>query len=347
MIKLSQLKLVDGKQVHFTETNLCLVSDALLIQAASSLCDAWQNIVTIPSSFVRQSQQFHSLLARLIRGGIHLAYPLSDKMDCWLMAAEGSLFLVDLSAPTTRPFYKIPRGRRPLRRGLCVIDDYVLIGEYWGNPERTAVNIYKVEISTGNVETFYQFPPQTVRHVHTVDKDPYSSHLWVSTGDEDQECKIVLLDATTGEATLLGEGSQTWRTVSFAFRPDAVYWGTDNHLGENEIWRYDRLTQNISKVGEVIGPVYYNTCLEDAIIFGTTMEKGEGQQDGYGRLYALDKHHNLQEVWKLKKDRWSAHYFGYGVFEFAEGSAGQNQFWVTAKGFEGGLRSILFELKYE
>jgi len=346
-VKLDQLKLVDGKQVHFTDTNFCLVSDGLLVQVASFLCDDWQNILTIPSSFVRQSQQYHSLLARLIRGGIHLAYPLSDKLDCWVTVAEGFLFWVDVASKDFQPFYKIPRGRRPLRRGLCIKDDHVLIGEYWGNPERTAVNIYKVHIPTGNIEIFYQFPAHSVRHIHTVDKDPYSNQLWVSTGDEDPECKIMLLDATTAETTLIGAGSQQWRTVSFAFRPDAVYWGTDNHLGSNEIWRYDRATAEISKIGNVIGPVYYNSCLDDAIVFGTTMEKGEGQQDGYGRLYALDMQNELHEVWKAKKDRWSAHYFGYGVFEFAEGRAGKNKFWVTAKGFEGGLRSILFELKHE
>ena len=341
------LQKIKNNQVHFSIGNNLIASENLNLCFFDSEQGHWRTIAKASVSLIRRGQTYSHLFSRLIRGGIHAAIPVDEQAKQWIYVAEGQLHRVDIATKETRPFYKIPRGKRPLRRGLCVIDDQVLIGEYWGNPERTAVNIYKIAIATGEVETFYQFPAQTVRHVHTVDKDPYSNQLWVSTGDEDAECKIVLLDASTGESTLLGEGSQTWRTVSFAFRPDAVYWGTDNHLGHNEIWRYDRHTQATVKVGDVTGPVYYNACLDDAIIFGTTMEKGEGQQDGYGRLYAVDEKNNIQEVWKMAKDKWSAHYFGYGVFEFAEGSAGKNKFWVTAKGFEGGLQSILIELKHE
>ena len=54
-------------------------------------------------------------------------------------------------------------------------------------------------------------------------------------------------------------------------------------------------------VGDVVGPVYYNICLDDFIVFGTTIEKGEGDQDGYGRLYAIDSNDHLQEIWKQRE----------------------------------------------
>ena len=140
-----------------------------------------------------------------------------------------------------------------------------------------------------------------------------------------------------------------WRTVSFAFRPDAVYWGTDNHLGENQIWRYDRRQKSIKAVADVIGPVYYNTNLNDYIVFGATVEKGEGQQDGFGRLYALTIHENpeqirVTELLRKRKDRMHPRYFGYGVFEFAEGNLSGNRFWITPKGFSGPEESLLCEI---
>lgn len=344
-MKLVTHQVISNFQVHYASTFGYIGSQRLNIWSVDGRDDE-PLLAKIPAPMFRQQALRIELGARLLRGGIHTVLPLEGKSKAWVVIAEKQIFVIS-HVGEVFSLYSIPRGRRPLRRGWCVIENDVFIGEYWANPERTAVNIYKINIPTGEVETFYQFPAQTVRHVHTVDKDPYSNQLWVSTGDEDAECKILLLDAMTREETLLGEGAQKWRTVSFAFRPDSVYWGTDNHLGENAIWRYDRVTKQITKVADVVGPVYYNSCVDDAIIFGTTMEKGEGQQDGYGRLYAVDHNHTIHEVWKAKKDHWSAHYFGYGVFEFAEGTAGKNRFWVTAKGFKGGLQSILFELKHD
>ena len=346
-MKLIILDESDARQIHFVSKDICIASQGLMIQSANCHFVNWKKINEISSSFTRKWQNYCSLFARLVRGGIHSIIPICSNGKRWVVVAEGKLYLLDVELRTLRHFFIIPRGRRPLRRGLCVVKDNVLIGEYWGNPERNSVNIYRVNCSSGKIEKYYCFPAKTVRHIHTVEKDPFTNQIWVSTGDNDDECKIVLLNADSGEEMILGEGSQKWRTLSFAFRAEAVYWGTDNHLGKNEIWRFVRCTGAIKKVGNVVGPVYYNTCLNDAIIFGTTMEKGEGEQDGYGRLYAVDHRDNITEVWKLKKDHWSARLFGYGVFEFAEGATWSKTFWVTAKGLNGGLRSILFELNDE
>ena len=344
-MKLVTHQVIPDFQMHYGTKFGCIGSQRLKVYSVDNR-DSKQFLGKIPASLLRQQALRVELGARLLRGGVHAVLPfeVENESNAWLAIAERQIFILS-DHNEVYSLFSIPRGRRPLRRGWCVIAENVFIGEYWGNSERTAVNIYKIHVPTGQVDTFHQFPAQTVRHVHTVDKDPYSDQLWVSTGDEDNECQIVVLNATTGEEMLIGAGAQKWRTVSFAFRPNSVYWGTDNHLGDNEIWRYDRVTQQVIKIGDVVGPVYYNCCLDNGIVFGTTMEKGEGQQDGYGRLYAVDHNDVIHEVWKVKKDRWSAHYFGYGVFEFAEGSAGENKFWVTAKGFKGGLRSILFELK--
>ncbi len=344
MVKLKQLVTLPGVQVHYADPDNCIASAGLSLCLSDDAGHNWQEVARIPAPLLRKTGQSSVLFNRLVRGGIHAVLPAGN--HSWLVVAERQIFLISADG-SVRSLCAISRGRRPLRRGLCVVDEYLYLGEYWSNPERNAAHIYKIHISTGEQIVFYTFFPGTIRHIHTVDKDPYSQNLWVSTGDEDAECRLLLLDAQTGQAEIVGQGGQKWRVVSFAFRPRAVYWGTDNHRGQNDIWRYDRASGQTHKIGQVVGPVYYNTVLDDAIIMGTTMEKGEGQQDGYGRLYAIDAQDNIREIWKAKKDRWSAHWFGYGVFEFAEGCVGGNKFWLTAKGFTGGLRSILFELTDE
>lgn len=334
-------------QVHYADLTQTIAAAGLHLQLNLAKIPSWRKIATLPASIAQKILQRNVLLSRLTRGGVHAVLPVSESgQTSWLAVAERQVFKISAGGGVASLFV-IPRGRRPLRRGLSVVNEHLYLGEYWSNSQREAAHIYKIHIPSGEKEIFYTFPAGSIRHIHTVDKDPYSQNLWVSTGDEDAECRLVLLHAQTGETVTLGEGSQKWRVVSFAFRPEAVYWGTDDHQGKNVIWRYDRASGQTRPIGQVVGPVYYNTVLDDVIVFGTTMEKGEGQQDGYGRLYAVDTQDNVQEIWKVRKDRWSAHWFGYGVFEFAEGSLGGRQFWVTAKGFSGGLRSILFELTNE
>lgn len=339
-MKLALLRSVPGLQVHYADSNRCLASRGQSLLIGDGTETGWQQMAYIPTPFVKQSLLLFPLANRLLRGGVHGVLPA---LDGWIAVAERQVFLIS-SSGVVHSLFSIPRGRRPLRQGLCVVNDTLYLGEYWPNPERDAVHIYNIHIPSGSKEIFYTFPAGTIRHIHTVIKDPYSAKLWISTGDKDNECCLLLLDSQTGQSELLGKGSQKWRVVSFAFRPEAVFWGTDNHLGENEVWCYERATSQTYRIGPVVGPVYYSTALEKAIIMGTTMEKGEGQQDGYGRLYAIDPQGNIQEIWKARKDRWPARLFGYGVFEFAAGQPSSNQFWLTAKGFTGGLRSILFEL---
>ncbi|MDD4278493.1 MAG: hypothetical protein PHX74_02035 [Candidatus Sumerlaeales bacterium] len=66
---------------------------------------------------------------------------------------------------------------------------------------------------------------KTIFHIHTVCRDPYTGLWWIGCGDNNAEPAIYKYDGTT--LTLIGEGTQLWRSCSFAFSPDYVYWGTD------------------------------------------------------------------------------------------------------------------------
>lgn len=342
--------MVSGVQVHYWDGQQCIGSRNLDLVESLDQGTTWRVLCYLPSPIYKPLLLKFDLYRRLVRGGIHSVLPIKHIKDHgYIIVAEGQIYWVSSNGRQVKDIFKILHGRRPLRRGLCVIGNTIIMGEYWGNKNREPVSIYSIHVDNRwledcRIERLYQFKKNTIRHVHTIQQDPFSNRLWISTGDNDSECMIALLDRETGKMEVVGNGIQKWRTLSFAFRPQTVYWGTDNHLGENQIWCLDRLTGTTQMVGEVTGPVYYNACLEKYIVFGTTMEKGEACQDGFGRLYAVDVYGNIKEIWKKKKDIWDARLFGYGIFEFAEGHPGNNRFWVTAKGLEGGMQSILFEL---
>lgn len=266
-MKLNYLRSIPGIQVHYADTKHCIASRGLNIVRSDDQGDNWREVWRLPSTPIQAALQRIGLYQRLVRGGINTIIPFeAQTLDRWVAISGGKLYLLQQGNRLAEPFWSIPRGRRPLRRGMSAIGNEIFIGEYFSNSERDSVHIYRLTFGddkkeTTNsvaVESIYSFPPKSIRHVHTVDPDPHSGKLWVSTGDEDAECMIIVLDPQTGLTQTIGQGGQKWRSVSFAFRPEAVYWGSDDPLGINEIWRYDRVTQEITAVGEVKGPVYYN-----------------------------------------------------------------------------------------
>ena len=352
-MKIEAIRTIPGIQIHYSDEKQCVGSRSLDLVHSPDQGITWGVVSRLPAPVYRAILLRFDLYRRLVRGGIHSVLPIKNnqtKGNGYIVVAEGQIYWISSDGLEVKVIFEIRNGRRPLRRGICIIGNKVIMGEYWGNENREPVSIYCIHVDDRRkenckIERLYQFKNDSIRHIHAIQQDPFSNQLWISTGDNDSECMIAMLDRKTGKMEVVGIGSQKWRTLSFAFRHQTVYWGTDNPLGENRIWCLDRLTGATKMVGEVIGPVYYNACLEEYIIFGTTMEKGDACQDGFGRLYAVDVYGKIKEILKEKKDIWNARLFGYGVFEFAEGSPGDNRFWVTAKGFKGRMQSILFEIR--
>lgn len=344
-MKLRVLKSMDGCQVHYADADLLVYSTGMKLTAVSS--DGGASLETdlrradITSSVVDSL----SVAARLLRRGIHSARRSRHDRASLIVQLDNRLMVVPMDGKSGQiELHRMPNGRRVLRRGWCETEQgEILVGEYWSNPDREPVRIFAVV--DGRHREVHTFLSGEIRHIHALEYDPFDGGVWFTTGDRDDECLIGRLDEEFSLARIVGQGAQRWRAVSLAFYADAVYWGSDNHDGANSIWRFDRSSREITKQGEVVGPVYYNVTLPNHIVFSTAMEKGEGSQDGFARLYALDlASGRIEEIRRERKDRLSPKWFGYGLFEFAEGSLGDNRFWVSAKGLDGGLWSELVEL---
>jgi hypothetical protein len=119
-------------------------------------------------------------------------------------------------------------GRGIMSTGLLKINNNSFyFGEYFSNPERTNVDIYKYCPSNNSWEAAYEFQAGQIRHVHALQRDPYSGRLWICTGDEDNEAMIGWSDNYYKTIEPIGRGSQIWRACQLVFTEEAVYWGTD------------------------------------------------------------------------------------------------------------------------
>ena len=80
----------------------------------------------------------------------------------------------------------------------------------------------------------------TIRHVHLVVTDPYTGHVWVGTGDADQHSRLYYSEDNGESFTLVGIGSQKFRSLSIWFTENYVYWNMDTEMAPQHIYRLPR-----------------------------------------------------------------------------------------------------------
>jgi len=210
------------------------------------------------------------------------------------------------------------RRHRILRDGAALLPDAsIIFGEYFDNPDRAPVRIYRANSDSDHLEEIYQFAHGEVRHVHSVSWDPINSQVIVCTGDINTECRIIAFSPDFSKQEILGEGTEDWRTISPQFSKNAIYFGTDAQFEQNRIVRYDRKTKTIRLLAHVNGPVFYSFAVENGWVFGTSAEMCPSQTSPEAILYYLDAQtETVEELARFSKDIWPTKYFQFGIFNF-------------------------------
>jgi len=180
----------------------------------------------------------------------------------------------------------------------------IFLGEYFQNPSRTNVGILKHD-SNGNVWTkAYAFQPGMIRHIHALQKDPFSDSLWVCTGDSDEESMIAWSGDKFKTINKLGDGSQLWRVCQLVFTKDEVIWGTDN--GDEKIagiYGWNRRTSELKKYCSVPGAIFFATSLRGGtIVMSTNRERMPNEKDDKVRLYIM---HASGEIKVVECGTWN------------------------------------------
>jgi hypothetical protein len=199
-------------------------------------------------------------------------------------------------------------GRGIMSTGLLAINlNNLYFGEYFGNPERTKVRIYKYDNKVMKWDTAFEFQPGQIRHIHALQSDPFTSKLWICTGDEDSEAMIGWSDDSYKSINPIGQGSQIWRACQLVFTKEAVYWGTDTGSEDLAgIYRWDRSTKNLTMLQRTNGAVFFGTRLANGtIVMSTDREGFPNEKDDRTRLFFLDMYDRITIItcgtWKYKK----------------------------------------------
>jgi len=277
-------------------------------------------------------------IRQLLRLGIHHLLPLPDGR--FLVIIRKRAFLVDTSGQA-RLVFRFERGNKPASKGVCVTPGGdVLMAEYAVNGARKLpMMLHRSRDGGRSFEAVHEFKAGEVCHYHFVQWDRYANCLWMGTGDTDKECLLYKSTDDGDNWKQIGGGSQLWRTVGLAFRPEALYWGTDagwtTGKHPNHVMRLDRETGELEKVLEIQGPCHGNATLCDGtLLFSTGVERGENEIDGYAHLWTSRDGIAWEELIRFKKDIWFRN-LQFGVIRFPVGLENCDDPTFTAMGLVG------------
>lgn len=172
--------------------------------------------------------------------------------------------------------------------GIVSVNDSTLyFGEYFRNLEKTSVRVFKSENSGRSWKVVKEFKPGQIRHIHAIQKDPYSDRLWICTGDGNEESMVAYTQDDFKTIVPIGQGNQIWRVCQLVFTEDAIYWGTDN--GNKDlagIYKWERKSTNLTKLCITDGAIFYGTILSNGtIIMSTDREAMRIEKDENIRLW--------------------------------------------------------------
>lgn len=231
------------------------------------------------------------------------------------------------------------QGDSVLHGSLCEDDQgNILFGEYFMNPSRGAVNLWRVSADLDAWEPAVAFTEEKIRHIHGVFRDPYQQGVfWVAVGDFAGECYLLRSADNFKTMEKYGDGSQIWRAVHLFFTSDHVCWLTDSNLEPNHACRMERTTGALEIGMDIANSGWYGTTTEEGLhVAFTTVERGPGITSNYSEVLISQDGFNWQSIHSFKKDWYRpVQVFKYGVISCPSGTMSKDNLYISGEGLVG------------
>jgi len=293
--------------------------------SASNSKTAWEKVATFHPAWWRNLTSCTNLTHRLVRDGFHALAVLSDQT--MIAAVPGAIATRALNTSEFLPTHKIQRGTRPLHI-TAVPNGNIYWGEYFDNRDRAEVHIYG---STDRGQTWHvahTFPAKAVRHVHNIVYDRHADCLWILTGDDGHECKILRADRNLRNMEVVLEGNQQARAVAAIPTKDALYLATDTPFEQNHILRLDR-TGRVENVADLASSSIFGCQTANALFFSTMVEPSPANPTRDVHLAGSADGTNWHTLARWQKDALPMHYFQYGNAILPDGENATNYLAAT------------------
>lgn len=121
--------------------------------------------------------------------------------------------------------------------GFLCTDEYIMLTEYT-RPSVATANTWKATYpltEAANWKTVQSFalspevnPPDNMKHIHNVDRDPFTGYIYTSTGDNNAGAAMFMSkDGGETFSTILSGSEKYCRVLNWVFTKDWIYWATD------------------------------------------------------------------------------------------------------------------------
>ena len=202
-------------------------------------------------------------------------------------------------------------GLRPLHLAVTP-SGQVYWGEYFDNPHREEVHIYGSDDDGQTWHVAHTFPAGTVRHVHNVVYDRWRDCVWILTGDEGDECRIIRASQDLKRLHTVVQGTQQWRAVAIVPTSEAVFFASDTPNEANHIYRIDD-DGSIHCLAPISSSAISGCRVGQTVFFSTMAEPGTVNCTTHADLYASFDGEEWKCLVRWQKDIWPMRLFQYGA----------------------------------
>ena len=325
--------MINGRVLYVDGHEIWLAVNQKLLKS-NDAGSTWELRAVLPLRGFREQLTLSRLGRRLTRSGYH--HFIKTGADSGVIIAHQHVFQL---REGDRALHRVAslNGSRPL--SVCLSGDRIYYGEYRQNSERSQTHIWASDLEGRYWQPVWCF--NNIRHVHGIFYDPYTSYIWVTTGDTDQESAIWVtkdqfctLDYVTG-------GSQQHRVVQLLFTQDSIYFGSDAPEEKNIIYRMIRDSNKIEVLCSVSGPVFYGTKVGHNLFFSTAVEPSTLNTGSYTEIWGSANGENWKRLKCYKKDNWSIKYFQNGQILFPAGPGDSKNLIFTPIATEHDLKTFI------
>ena len=279
------------------------------LQASSPLGEntEWEAVARFHPVWWRNLTSRHRLTYRLVRDGFHALAILDDLT--LVGAVPGALVTRFPNSDEFRVTHRVLRGTRPLHIAV-VPSGRIYWGEYFDNRERAEVHIYASADHGRSWEIAYTFPRGAIRHIHNIVHDRWGDCLWILTGDEGAECRVLRASCDLRSVEVALAGNQQARAAAALPTAQGLYFSTDTPFEQNHVYRLDR-SGKLDSAGDLASSSIYGCKVNGAMFFSTMIEPSPGNEDREVHIAGSRDGATWQVVARWEKDSLPTRYFQY------------------------------------
>lgn len=276
----------------------------------------WESVAPLCPVWWRNLTSRTTLSYRLMRDGFHALAILGGQIggqrgdQTMVGVVPGAVVTRTPESDEFQITHKIQRGTRPLHI-TAVPSGNIYWGEYFDNRERAEVYIYASEDRGTTWRVAYTFPTGSIRHVHNIVYDRWNDCLWILTGDDGAECKVLRASCDLRSVDVMLAGDQQARAVAAIPTQGGLYLSTDTPFEKNHVYRLDS-AGNVVQTGDLASSSIFGCRVGEALFFSTMIEPSAANMSREVQIAGSRDGTNWHVLARWKKDSLSMRYFQYG-----------------------------------